>query len=218
MTTRLFSTMESRIAPSVPGCPLPTIIQYVRRSAREACEKTLAWRYKQDDVTLVSGTYEYAYTPPSDTEVCGVIHTAINGLHAPFITQEDLHDWYPAWPSTAAADLSQPLAISQFDPDNFVVAPVPDGDTTYTVKMFLALEPTTTATGMDQTIMDELEDVIFHGTLQHMLVMPDKSWTDRELATYHAKQYRYKTASRRAKVRLGTGRAALSARMQPFGA
>jgi hypothetical protein len=84
--------------------------------------------------------------------------------------------------------------------------------------MFLALKPKRNATGMDEFIMDELEEVIMHGALQHLLVLPNTNWTDRELAAYHAKQFTFQTAERRARANLGNVRGTMRARMQPFGA
>lgn len=214
MATRTFLSLESKLAPSVPGCPAPTLQQYIRDAAIEVCERTLAWRHDLDPVSLSAGTFEYAYSTPADTEVCGLIHAALNGQALPFVTQEDIHRMYPDWPSTDTTRRAEPRFISQFDPDNYVVAPVPDA--TYSLKLFLALRPTPDSTGMDQTAFDELEQLIMHGALQHLLVLPDKSWTDRELATYHAKQYTYKIAARRAKANLGVGRATLSVRTRPF--
>jgi hypothetical protein len=106
--------------------------------------------------------------------------------------------------------------MSQLDPDNFVVAPIPGADKQYDIKMFVALKPTPTATSMDKTAFDECEQLIMHGALQHLLILPNKSWTDRELAGYHAKQFAYKTASRRAKANLGVARASMSVQMRPF--
>lgn len=216
MVERLFSTMESLLAPSVPGVPLPMMVNYVRTAAIEACEKTFAWRFQQEDVRLTPGVYEYEYEVPADTEVCGVIHVANNGEPISFIVQEDLHGYYPDWPATATTKRGTPRFVTQFEPDHFLVAPVPDNAKTYDLRMFLALKPTPDAEGMDKTVFDELEQVIMHGALQHLLVLPDKSWSDRELATYHAKQYTYKTASRRAKANLGVGRGRLRVRNQPF--
>ena len=67
-------------------------------------------------------------------------------------------------------------------------------------------------------MFDELEEVIMHGTLQHLLVLPNASWSDRELAAYHAKQYVFQTSERRARANLGNMRGAMRVRMQPFGA
>jgi hypothetical protein len=82
--------------------------------------------------------------------------------------------------------------------------------------MIAVLKPLRTATGMDKTIMDDLENTIMHGALQHLLVMPNKNWSDRELATYHAKQYISKITERRARANLGAARASMSVQMRPF--
>jgi len=69
---------------------------------------------------------------------------------------------------------------------------------------------------MPATIFDDLEDAIMHGALQEMLVLPNVSWTDRELAAYHAKQYVFHTAERRARANLGNVRGTMTVKMQPF--
>jgi len=84
--------------------------------------------------------------------------------------------------------------------------------------MFTALKPAHGATGMDEFTFNELEEVIMHGTLQHLLVLPQAAWSDRELAAYHAKQYVFQVAERRARANLGNVRGMLQVHMQPFGA
>lgn len=217
MANREFVDLADKIAPSVPGCPTPTLIQYIRDIAIEVCERTQAWRFEQNMLRLTAGVYEYDYETPDGAEVCGVIHSALNGVDMSFISEDDLHELFPDWPSADTTKRSQPRYFSQFDPDHFVVAPVPDDATTYDAKMFLVLRPTPISTEMNKTILDEVEPVVIHGVLQHLLVMPNKSWTDREGALYHANQYRYKTASRRAKANLGVGRGPMRVKMQPFG-
>jgi len=216
MPVRKFVSMESKLAPSVPGCPRPTLEQYVRDAAIEVCEKTLVWRYEQPLIRLTPGVYDYEYETPEDTEIVAVIYAAINGAPIDPITQEKLHMLFPDWPSPDASKRADPRYVSQFDPDNFVVAPVPGSDKPYDMKMFVALKPTPTATGMDKTAFDECEQLIMHGALQHLLILPNKSWTDRELAGYHAKQFAYKTASRRAKANLGVARASMTVQMRPL--
>jgi hypothetical protein len=49
-------------------------------------------------------------------------------------------------------------------------------------------------------------------------VLPNTSWSDRELASYHAKQFAFQIAERRARANLGNQRGMMRARMQPFGA
>ena len=82
--------------------------------------------------------------------------------------------------------------------------------------MIVCLKPFRTADSMDKTVLDELENVIMHGALQHLLVLPDRSWSDRELAAYHAKQFIFKLSERRARANLGAGRASMRVESQQF--
>lgn len=121
-------------------------------------------------------------------------------------------------PESIVADASTPRSICQVTPDKYVILPLPDANETYTMRMFLALKPKRNATAMDEVIFDDLEEVIMHGALQHLLVLPNSHWTDRELAAYHAKQYTFQLAERRARANLGNVRGVMRAKMQPFGA
>ena len=218
MADRTYLDLESVISPSAPGCPPPTIEQYVRRAAIQACERTLAWRYEMDPLSTATGTYEYAYDTPAFTEVCGVIHAARDGCTLPIKTQEWIHEMYPAWPDTTSTSRAQPLYMLQYNPDSFLLAPVPDDNVAanYSIKLFLALRPTPDSTYMDKTIFDELEVVITHLALKDLLSIPNKSWTDTKEAGRNAQEAAYRLSARRAKANLGVGRATLSARMQPF--
>lgn len=121
-------------------------------------------------------------------------------------------------PTSIVAEGSTPRSITQVSPDKYIILPLPGADEVYQCRMFLALKPKRTATGMDSAVFDELEEVIMHGALQHLLVLPDQAWSDRELAAYHAKQYVFQTSERRARANLGNARGTMRVRMQPFGA
>lgn len=116
------------------------------------------------------------------------------------------------------ADGSTPRSVTQISPDKYVVLPLPDAARTYQMRMFTALKPKRDATAMDEAVLNDLEEVIMHGALQHLLVLPNQAWTDRELASYHAKQFSYQVAERRARANIGTNRGMVRARMQSFGA
>ena len=216
MATRTFLSLVNRLAPSVPGCPQPIILQYIRDSAIEACERTLAWRYEQPAIRLTPGVYEYPYTNPTGTEVHAFLTANVNGERIDPVTLEQLSIAYPDWPSTDVNKRADPRLICQLDPDNFVLAPIPDASKNYDLKMIVALKPLRDASGMDKSVFDDLENVIMHGALQHLLVLPDKNWSDRELATYHAKQYLFKITERRARANLGAARASMTVQMRPF--
>jgi hypothetical protein len=170
----------------------------------------------QPTIRVTPGVYEYPYNNPSQSEVHAFLTAAVNGEPLEPVTLEQLVDIYPDWPNLATDKRADPRRICQIDPDNFVVAPVPDDSKIYDIKMIVALKPLRDAAGMDKTVFDELEDTIMHGALQHLLVLPDKNWSDRELAAYHSKQYLYKITERRARANIGAARATMSVKMRPF--
>tara|TARA_R110000803_G_scaffold96585_1_gene164729 strand:+ start:2570 stop:3241 length:672 start_codon:yes stop_codon:yes gene_type:complete len=222
MASRSYTSLAARINPSVPGCSLPMLEQYIRDAAVITCERTLAWRYEQPVFNLTAGVYQYGYNKPVDTTVQTVMYASLNDAPLPAVTLEEATRRYPNWvrASTTDSDIalygSQPMIFTQLNPNNFIVLPTPDAAATYTVRMIYALKPTRDSEGMDETIMDELEPAIVHKTLQELLVLPGVAWSDRELASYHAKQFITRVSEYRANANLGNMRASVSVAQQPF--
>lgn len=215
MAEALFSTLYNRLSPSAPGVPQPVAVDYIRRAAIESCERTLAYRYNQAAITSVAGTISYAFTPASNTAVHAVLGANVDGSVLSPATLEQILVRYPSWPDASADKRGTPRFFTHINPQFFDVAPAPD-TSAYEITMILALKPTTSSTGMEQAYLDELEDVILHGALQHLLVLPERPWSDRELAAYHAKQFAYKISERRARTNMGPGRGTVSVRMSPL--
>lgn len=119
-------------------------------------------------------------------------------------------------PDAVVAKAAQPQSMTQVSPDRYIVLPLPDGAATYMVRMFYALKPTRTAAGMDQAVLNEIEDAVVHSALQHLLVMPGVAWADRELASFHARQALFTTTERRARTNLTNARGTLTARFPKF--
>ena len=213
---RNFTDIVTRLAPSVPGCPNPVIEQYVREATIEACERTLAWRYEQPRIRLTTGAAQYPYESPDDAEVHAFITATCNGEQLTPVSMEQLYDLYPKWPNQDSTEFAKPRYITQIDPDHFMVAPQPDSLITYDVRMITCLKPLRTSTKMNRSVLDDLETLIMHGALQHLLVLPDRTWSDRELASYHARQFAFKSSERRARTNLGASRASLRVQMQKF--
>lgn len=256
MANRSFDSLVPLLQPSVPGCPQPIIVQYIRDSAIRTCERTLLWRQQLPLFNLQPGVFEYLYNSPAHTEVHVLFEAHVNGFPLLKLTLEQALERYPSWadlfggidpevvwggsltggfnhsqlntvqynantelvfPPEAMEAASNPRFITHLGPTKYIVLPLPDDEREYKVRMFVALKPKRSATGMDEDIFNELEDSIMHGALQHLLVLPNFSWSDRELASYHAKQYVFTTSERRARANLTNARGMLRVRLQPFG-
>jgi hypothetical protein len=106
--------------------------------------------------------YEYPYTNPLQTEVHAFLTSSVNNEKVDPVTLEQLYAAYPDWPSLDPAKRATPRLICQLDPDNFILAPLPDATVNYDLKMIVALKPLRDATGMDKNVFDDLENVIVH--------------------------------------------------------
>jgi hypothetical protein len=222
MPTRLFDSVVQRLVTHVPGCPFPVIEKFVRDSAIEVCERTLVWKYEQPPIRLTPGLHDYDYAPPTQAEVHAFIHVTVSvNSDTPFyiepLSLEQLYEKYPAWPDHRPEALGQPRNIAHLDADHFVLAPVPDNTDTYDVGMLVALKPLRTATGMDETVLDDIENAVMDGALAALYRLPAKAWTDMKLADYHSRQFIYRTSERRARANLGAGRGSMTIKMRPFG-
>lgn len=114
-------------------------------------------------------------------------------------------------PDSAVEGASEPRIFTQLTPDKYILLPLPDNDEVYTLRLFLALKPSRTASGMEDAIFTDLEDSILHSALQETLTMPNVAWGDRQLATYHAKQYHAHVNERRARANLTAARGQIRA-------
>jgi hypothetical protein len=141
-----------------------------------------------------------------------------SGSYNTYDYNEGLFNENPSFvlPDSVVADASQPHSVTQLSPDKYIVLPLPDAEVVYSIRMFYALKPTRTAAGMDQVVFNDLEEVISHSALQTLLVMPGVAWSDRELASYHAKQALYSTTERRARANLGNARGTMVASAPKF--
>lgn len=223
MAKRSFASLAARINPSVPGCSLPLIVNQVRTAAIITCERTLAWRHEQTAFNLTPGKYAYDYNKPLDTDVHSVLHVALNDNSSLTpITLDQATELFPGWvrASTTAQAIadngSEPRFITQVSPGQYSVLPPPDAAKTYTLRMIYALKPSRDASEMDEDVMNQLEEAIVSKALQELLILPNTTWGDRELASYHAKQYIARVSENRARANLGRARGMLMARAPRF--
>lgn len=95
MADKSFESLVSRINPSVPGCPYATIVQHIRDAAIDACERTLAWRYRMPMFDLRPGIWEYSYVKPTMAEVHAVLAVLVNQSPLQVLSLEQAVRAYP---------------------------------------------------------------------------------------------------------------------------
>jgi hypothetical protein len=94
---RAFSTLAPKVATSVPGCPQPMILDYIRDAAIRVCERTLLWRHVQPKFTLTAGVPEYPFERPQYTDVHVLLAATLNDRQLELLTMEQALGKYPEW-------------------------------------------------------------------------------------------------------------------------
>lgn len=115
-------------------------------------------------------------------------------------------------PDSIVAEGSTPKAITMVSPQRYIILPLPDGEETYSTRMWLALKPTRTATEMDTQAFEELEDVIVDGALETLFAMPGKSWTNPDYSVHYGGKFREGYLEKRRRANIGHVRGPMSVR------
>lgn len=220
MATTTFLSAIPEMAAMVSGCPSPIIERYVSKVVIELCRRASIWRVRLSPIPLTAGVYNYVPLPPPNTVMHNII-TATLTMASPATTIPlDIHidkyviDMYPRWPDIV--DTGQPLAIFQSAPDSINVYPVPNAITTYNINLFATIRPTASATGWDSALQDEFREVVFHGVLYYIMLMPNRVWSDPAQAQIHGKMYSNLIAEARAKANKSYTRADVFVKQSPW--
>lgn len=217
-TTRTiaFDAMVDDMSAYLPGCPTPTISRTAKKVITDLCQRGKVWQEDLTPQTLVVNQLNYAPIAPvahavvtdlisAFTEVAGRKRELVLRSYAAVQRQ------YPNWPSNEPGD-------AQFYTSRTVgevlLAPVPD--VAGTLNMRGNLRPAASATVWDADLYDEFSREVFHGVLHELMLMPNRSWTDAKMATFHGKQWTYLLSCARIRATKAYNVEDTAVEMRPF--
>lgn len=195
------STLYSRLAPRLPGCPEPTILQAVLDTAIDFCAET---RVYNTFIQFPSQASVQTYTVPAPTDTDEEVHTIMNM-------------WWKSRPLGPAADylIDRPETLfatsfgtqEQGDPrrwlraqnGTFTVYPVPNAAISDGFTIQYAMKPKLTATTIPDLLVDQWRDAILSGALSRLRSIPGKQWTapnQMDEAVYNLGRARAKAVAR----------------------
>lgn len=119
-------------------------------------------------------------------------------------------------PDSIVADASRPTMCTVVSPQRYVILPLPDGEETYTTRMWMAIKPSRTATGMDSDAFNELEDLFVWGALETLFAMPNKPWTNPDYSVHYGAKFREGYLEKRRRANIGHVRGPMSVRSRPW--
>lgn len=173
------STLFSRLAPHLPGCPEPTIQQAVLDAAIDFCAET---RIYNTFVQFGSTAGLQSYTLPAPTDSDEEIHTIMNvwwktrhlGAAADYLID------YPQTlfsTSFSTQEKGDPRRWMRAQNGSFTVYPVPTAAVADGFTIQYAMKPRLTATTIPDLLIDQWRDAIISGALARLRSIPAKQWT-----------------------------------------
>ncbi|MDN5836557.1 MAG: hypothetical protein L0H12_04305 [Nitrosospira sp.] len=196
---KLWSDFHDLAAPDLPGCPVVAIDMALRQSAIAFAEQSLAWRDSHPDIAVVAGTATYAFVPPAQA----VVHAV---THAEFENKEI--ESHAGESNIRIADWRNRMGTPEYvlgGATSLQLVPMPD--VAGTLSLEVALKPSVTATGVDDSIFNEFREAIIHGALARLMLSPKKPYSSAQLSMYHAQQFTIKTAAAGVRVARNYNRA-----------
>lgn len=190
----------SMVRPSVPGCPISLTDAAIKAAAQEFCRKTLIWTEEVICGDLVAGMRTYKFNGHDQPYSIVMPRTVIvrekqyknndptqevvsirDHILKPTNIQ-DLELYTPQWRRLQA---EYPTRYWMKDPNTFIFVEVPTKDKYEALKVFCAVQPSTTSDGVPEHIFDNWGEVIAAGALKRLLAMKGRVWADSSLVQYY---------------------------------
>lgn len=184
MTNVAYTQWLDHIQPHVQDCPSPMILLAVRQACIEFCRSSRYLRVNLDPFNTVVGDDEYDLSPPADTVVSAVLNVRCGGRLIDAARQEDLDSEANYW-----RDLEGPPSRYLLPNEaTIILNPVPQE--VVAVRILAAIRPSQASGGVDEAIFERFLDPVASGALARLMAMPGVSWSNPELAGYHAQLFK----------------------------
>lgn len=183
------TTLVPDIRAEIPWVPSFVAERYLIRAARVFCEETRAWRMDfLLSVVANVGTVSLVTKLPTNTELVDVISIKNVGGGEPVKPRtfkwldQNLSDW--------RSDTALNANYYLLDGNNtlrFVPTPSTTVASLYDVRV--AVKPTRSASNFDDVLLNKFDNDLINGALGMLYAVPQKSWSDKSLASYYTVQF-----------------------------
>lgn len=180
-----FSNLATKISPYVQGLGYPVILDAIRESARDFCEDTEIWRDLKLDIDIAPKQAYIDISFGKDINVIQIRKVMINGFEIRQLTNEEYLSQGNVFDDSLNS--GTPRACAFFAPSRIQFLPINGEETKLNV--FCSLKPSLEAETMPEDILSDYGDVIKHGALRELYLMPNKPWFSYDLSKYHDRKF-----------------------------
>lgn len=169
-----------------PGVADPTAYFAIRQAAIEFCERTRSWRY--EDLFSISAQDAEAIFAPSKSVIHDIDAVFFDGVKLKPKTPVQLDAIMPAWRSGSEKPNSFPMYVTQTEQNTITLVPASAG----TLNISLFLKPAQDADQLPDFLVDQYREPIAWGALSRILLIPNQSFTNVEMAAAFGQAFQQK--------------------------
>jgi len=196
------------ILPFAPGCATPTAYFGIRQAAIEFCERTRLWR--SEDSFQVEVDDCDAILAPFGAVVHEIERVLFNGQPLEPKTTQWLDQNQNGWRTNLLT--GTPHYVSQVAPDTLTIVPKMAGN----LSLYLWLKPSQDATELPDFIEQQYRETIAMGALHRILLIPNQSFTNIEMAGAYGQLFQKRLDGLSVKGSIGQQRAPLRTKAHMF--
>jgi len=179
------SVLVPDVRVEIPDIPSFVAERQLLRAAREFCEETRAWRVNID-ISVVATVPASNITAllPTGTELVDVV--SIKNVSGGEPVKPRTYAWLDQNMSDWRSETDLNAIYYVLDGNNAIrFTPTPSVTTAALYNARVAVKPTLSATDINDVVTNKYDEVLVHGALSKLYLIPRKPWTDANLAQFH---------------------------------
>lgn len=206
----LWSNWFPDLAPQLKDCPNILMAHELRRAAQAFFKKTRAWKVVQPLVAVTAGDPDVDVAlSDSMQELVQIEKAWLDGqLLTPKTTAEMDAEFSDDW----RLHTGTPTVFVQITPGALTLYPIPLANSVTGLKLLVSVRPSETATGLPDDLAIRFRDEIHTGAKARLMMQPDKSWSNPDLAGVAAAAFDKQVSSGNRAAAMGFGRGRIAAR------
>lgn len=198
------------ILPWAQGAPHLAVSSEIVRAAVKFCELTGAWVETMTPITVVSGTHTYTIPAPSQGQVVHIRSLHYDDFPLLHRAPEELDMERLSW----RTDEGKPRWYTQFASTKIRLIPIPDENLTDGLTGEITCKPEMTATQIPDFLFNQYGFGVAAGALASLLSMPNRAWTNPNLAVFYLRQFDSALAAAKIDAAKAFGKAERQVRMR----
>ncbi|MDX1297290.1 MAG: hypothetical protein R3260_03480 [Pseudomonas sp.] len=177
--------------PRLSGAEEALTTQEIFAAIRQFCEEGLAWVYDFGPVTITAldthVTINVSSGLPTDTKAGYVLKTEFRSSNT-----DNFKDFLPtlSLPSNPDDTATDPTSYYAESPSSLLLIPQPTETHTNGFRAKVSVIPTATTVTLPDEFETHWRDAVIDGVMARMFNMPNKPWSNAQLALLHGRRFR----------------------------